>query len=196
MSHASASDEALMSAFARGDETAYAELVHRHGAPLKAYALRLLRNAEQAEDVFVDTFLRVARDRAVWQPTGSVRGWLFTIAHRICLDLLRKRRRDQEREPQIIAFEASRQVQASPEAAAEVGELADALELAIAELPVGHREVVLLRLVHGLTGAETAAVVGLDEEQVRSQLSYARKRIRAALEAGRPAVGARARRSG
>lgn len=183
-------DDALMTAFARGDERAYAELVRRHGLALKAYALRILGNPELAEDVFCETFLRVARERDRWQPTGSVRGWLFTIAHRQCIDVLRRRKLDSEREAQVIAIETARQRQPTP---AEAAELNQALEAAIGQLPLGHREVVLLRLVHGLSAAETGTILGLDEEQVRSRLSYARKRVRELLEA--PGLGAR-RRSG
>jgi RNA polymerase sigma-70 factor (ECF subfamily) len=179
---AAATDEDLMRAFVRGNERAFAVLVDRHGKDVKAYALRLLRNAESAEDVFVETFTRVAQHRDRWEPKGTLRGWLFTIAHRLCLDGLRQRQLQKERHPHVIELELGRALQPSPEAEAMLQELAGELEAAIARLPEGHREVLLLRVVHGLSSEETAAIVGLDEEQVRSQLSYARKRVRASIE--------------
>jgi RNA polymerase sigma-70 factor, ECF subfamily len=137
--------------------------------------------------VFVETFLRVARERDRWRPTGSVRGWLFTMAHRQCLDILRRRKRDAARELQVIALETARRQ-------TDEGE-GEALEAAIGRLGQEHREVILLRLVHGLSSAEAAAILGLDEEQVRSRLSYARKRVREMLEAEDIRPGVR-RRSG
>ena len=76
----------------------------------------------------------------------------------------------------------SRRVSPSPEARAALGEEADRLEQALGQLPESHREVLLLRAIHGLSGAETAAVLGLCEDQVYNQLSYARKRLAVLLE--------------
>jgi RNA polymerase sigma-70 factor (ECF subfamily) len=171
-------DADLMRAFALGNERAFAVLVDRHGRDIKAYAVRMLRNAELAEDVFVETFTRVAAHKGRWEARGSVRGWLFTIAHRLCIDMLRDRQRALANQSKIIELEVGRQVQPSPEAEAMLQQLAAELEKAIARLPEAHRQVLLLRVMHGLSSEETAQIVGLDEEQVRSQLSYARKQIR------------------
>lgn len=179
-----ATDEELLLATGRRREAAFAVLVERHGATIKAYALRLLRSPEQAEEVFVDTFARVAARGGRWESRGTVRGYLFTIAHRLCIDHLRQRRRDRLAWPHVVALEQERSVHPSPEAEVALGQTAQALERAIAALPEGHRQVLLLRAVHGLSSEETARVVGLDESQVRSQLSYARKHLRETLAQG------------
>jgi len=186
-------DADLLRAFARGREDAFAVLMERHGSAVKGYALRTLRSPEQAEDVMVETFLRVAAARGRWEDRGSVRGWLFTVAHRLCIDQLRRRRLERQSLPRVVELEADRGMAPSPEAEALLGETARELERALAQLSPEHRTVLLLRVVHGLSSEETAAAVGLDESQVRSQLSYARKRIRELIELAPDEGRARAR---
>jgi RNA polymerase sigma-70 factor (ECF subfamily) len=138
----------------------------------------MLHSPQQAEEVYVETFLRVARDRVEWQQRGTVRGYLFTIAHRLCLDILRQRRVMREAVPHLVQLAETRPPSPSPEAQAVLSEQAAALEELLARLPAEHREVLLLRVVHGLSAAETAEALGLDEDRVNSQVSYARKRLR------------------
>lgn len=159
-------------------QDAFAELVARYGSSVKGYAYRMLRCSETAEDVYVDTFERLLRKRDDWKAQGSVRSLIFTIAHNRCIDLLRKRKRQREALPHLVHIEQNRRVQPSPEGRAALNQLADALEIAIGRLPAAHREVLLLRTVHGFSGQDVAQMVGLDEGQVRSQLSYARKELR------------------
>ena len=183
MSLAATKDEKLLRAFGKGRHDAFEELVRRYGGPIKGYALRLLRNAELAEEVYVDTFERVARFGAKkWDQRGTVKSWLFTIAHNRCIDLLRAQRRAHDANPDVVALERTRYFTPNPEAEAALGELTEHLETAIQSLSDDHRQVLLLRTIHGLSSKEVAEIVGLDESQVRSQLSYARKCLRAELK--------------
>lgn len=185
-------DPALLAAFADGDESAFATLLARHGPTIKGYALRMLQSPQQAEDVYVDTFLRVAQARGRWEERGTVRSWLFTIAHRLCLDVLRRRKVARLAVPHLVELGWGAP-QPSPEARALLRERADALEEALAQLPEEHREVLLLRVVHGLSTAEAAQALGLTAQQVDSQVSYARKRLRQLL-ASEDEAAPRARR--
>lgn len=175
-------DIELITAWRRGSEPAFSELVERHGAAIKGYALRMLRNREQAEDVYADTFVRVAQSKGTWQDRGSVRSWLFTIAHRLCIDVIRKRRTVRDTSKQVLQLQLERGWTPSPEAAAALGERVAWLEHCLQTLPEESRQVVLLRLVHGLTGEECAQVLGLKRSQVDSKLSYARRLLRESLE--------------
>ncbi len=177
------SDPQLLALFSRGRESAFEELVRRHGPSIKGYALRMLHSPEQAEEVYAETFLRVAVARGTWEDRGTVRSWLFTIAHRLCLDILRRRATERRAQPGVLDMSASWSVPPSPEASALMGEQAARLEQAMAALPTEHREVLLLRVVHGLSAAECASTLGVREDQIHSQLSYARKKLRELLEA-------------
>lgn len=178
----SARDTQLLAEFARGQQRAFDVLVHRHGGDVKAYALRVLRSAEQAEEVYVEAFTKLAQLACKWKQRGTVRGFLFTAAHHQCMDILRKRRTVREANAQLVQMERTRTFQPSPEAVAQLGEFADELERALAELPEKHRHVLLLRTVHGLSAEETAQVTGLDPSQVHSRVSYARKELRKRLQ--------------
>jgi RNA polymerase sigma-70 factor (ECF subfamily) len=175
-----ADDVALLAAYLRGDTSAFETLVRRHGADLKGFALRMLGSKEAAEDVFVESFSRLAVVATRWRAGGTVRGFLFTTARRLCLD---ERRRQRSHRGAMLAYSDMPPIAArpGPEALAVLGELASALEEAIASLPAPHREVLLLRLVHGFDGRETADMLGVSEEQVRSMLSYARRLARESL---------------
>lgn len=175
-------DEDLLRAFGRGQDSAFEELVVRHGAALKSYALRMLHSPEQAEEVYEETFLRVLRQRGTWETRGTVRGYFFTIARRLCLDVLRRRKLEREASSTLLVMAESRAVAPSPEASAMLGQRARQLEDALGQLSPEHRDVLLLRAIHGLDTAETAAVLGIDPAQVYDRLSYARKRLARLLE--------------
>lgn len=175
-------DPLLLRLLGRGHHAAFDELVSRHGAAVKAYALRMLHNPEQAEEIYSETFLRVATAQGAWEERGTVRGWLFTIAHRLCIDVLRRRATERRLMPGVLEMSSTYSVPASPEASALMGEQAAMLERALASLPVEHRQIVLLRVLHGLSASECADALGLREDQVHSQLSYARRRLREHME--------------
>ncbi len=176
-----ASDLQLLRAYRGGDESGFDALVGRHARAVKAYALRMLKSPEHAEEIYVETFLRVATAKGRWDDRGTVRGWIFTIAHRLCIDALRRRRTEREALPHLVALADHLSVRPSPEALAALGQRAERLEVALAALPDEHRNVLLLRTVHGLSAAEVAQTLDSTEEQVHSQLSYARKRLRVLL---------------
>lgn len=188
----STTDEELMGAWMRGDERAFSTLVRRHGAAIKGFAFRMLRNDDEAEDVLSETFLRMAT--SAWKPSGSARGWLFTIARRLCLDILRHRRILRASVPHLVELDWGAPTP-NPEARALLKEQAEWLEAGLARLPEEHREVLLLRMVHGLSAAEVGMVLGLQEDQVHSQVSYARKRLRLVLEEADGACEGRGERS-
>lgn len=176
------SDEQLLDLYRRGQTAAFEELHRRYAEPIKGFALRMLQNHEQAEEITVDTFLRVATAGGVWEDRGTVRAWLYTIARRLCLDLLRRRATERRGLTGVVEIERFRVPTPSPEARMALGEAAGVLERALAALPPEHREVLLLRTVHGLSAAEVASSLGVGSEVVDSRLSYARKRLRVLME--------------
>ncbi len=174
-------DAALLARYRGGDERAFDALVDRWGSAIKGYAIRMLGSRDQAEDIFVETFVRAAAAEGPWESRGTVRAWLFTIARRLCIDVLRRRKVEREARRGLVHLADLRGADPSPEARAILGEQAAGVEAAIAALRPEHREVLLLRAVHGLSERETAGAVGRTVPQVRSQLHYARSRVRELL---------------
>src|SRR5687767_12650361 len=96
----------------------------QHRGHLRAVAYRMLGSLDEADDAVQETWLRAARAGA--GEIGSVRGWLTTIAGRVCLDLLRARRRRREEATDLASFEP-----AGGENPAEEAALADSVGLAM-----------------------------------------------------------------
>ena len=66
-----------------------AELVRTLGRPVYGYAISVLGKAVEAEEVVSETFLRVCKSKEQYSGRGSLRAWVFRIAHRLCVDALR-----------------------------------------------------------------------------------------------------------
>ena len=80
------SDEQLMSDVAQGDMAAFEQLVRRHQVSVWNTAFRFLRNADDAEDIAQETFLRVLRAAGRYRPTATFRTYLYRIVTRLCRD--------------------------------------------------------------------------------------------------------------
>lgn len=85
-------DKSLIEAHCRGDKTAFGELVRRYGDSILGYLMRMSRNREEAEDLFQETFKRVAESAHTFRGS-QFKSWLFTIATNVAIDGLRRRRR-------------------------------------------------------------------------------------------------------
>src|SRR5512137_2879333 len=85
-------DESLVAAHLRGDPAAFRELVRRYGDGVLGYLFHMTGSRDQAEDLFQETFQRV-HEKARTYRGGSFKSWLFTIATRVTIDTIRRRKR-------------------------------------------------------------------------------------------------------
>jgi len=136
----------------------------------------MLRRREEAEEVCVDAFCRIVEGR--WKPSGGFRAYLYTVTHRLCLDRLRRRGR-WGKVANLLRFDTV--PDSSPEAAAITDQRLARLEKAIAVLPEQHRAAVLLFYGQEMPSREVAQVLDMTDQQLRSALSYARRRLRKEL---------------
>ena len=86
-------DEELMQDLQRGEMEAFDALYERHARLLFNFIRRLLRDESLAEDVFQETCMRVLDSAGRFDPRARFRTWLYTVAHNLCMDELRRRRR-------------------------------------------------------------------------------------------------------
>src|SRR4029453_9457192 len=86
------SDETLFRAWCAGDAAALETLFRRWQAPLGRHLSRMLDDPAAAEDLVVETFLRLHRHRERWREGPPLRPWLFTIAPNLARNRLRARR--------------------------------------------------------------------------------------------------------
>jgi RNA polymerase sigma-70 factor (ECF subfamily) len=181
-------DEALMSAYGRGDSHAFRTLYLRYHEKLHRYLLRLAAGPEEAEEVFQDVWISIIRGRERYEPRAPFAAWLFSIAHRRAADRWRElgrhapdagRRADGDGEGLEDLLPA---ITHTPERDAGSQALGQALLEAIAQLPLPQREAFLLRAEGDLSLDDIAAATGVSRETAKSRLRYAHNRLRAALE--------------
>lgn len=173
-------DAELVTRAAEGDATAYRELVARHAARLHQYALRLTRNAHEAEDILQEAWLRVWQRAGDYEPTARVTTWLHRIVHNLAVDKLRVRGRFSELTEEELAPVSTEQP-----ALLEAKRDAQTLRAAIDRLP--ERQAAALSLVHlsGLSPEEAQEVLGVSAEALESLLSRARRKLKDELTATR-----------
>jgi RNA polymerase sigma-70 factor (ECF subfamily) len=163
-------------------------------------AVRLTRDADIAQDLVQDTYLKAFRARARFVPGTNLKAWLYTILH----NTWRNRRRDRAR-ARVEADSETLEVMAeqgaeglllppdSPEARLVNATLSDDLRTALDDLPEAFRETVWLRDVEELSYQEIATVLAIPIGTVMSRLSRGRRQLyRALTAAGRNVRGAAA----
>lgn len=173
------SDISLLNDFAKGSEEAFTVLMNRHSSSVKSYALRILHNEEQAEEICTETFFRIAVQKGEWEDRGySFRSYLFRIVYNLSIDVVRKRNVHRKKEGEVIQFSQIQRIQRTPEEDLEQKERAYMLQRAMAELPKIEQELILLRTTNGFSSKETASILNLKVSQVDAKYAYARKKLK------------------
>lgn len=172
------STEALVGRARDGDTRAFEALYRRSVGRVYALCLRMVRDAQSAEELTQDVFVRA------WQRLESFRGesQFTTWLHRLAVNVVLQERRSKGRR------ESREELMADPEvfggrAREETPGTRVDLERAIAGLPDGARRVVVLRDVYGYKYDEIATMQGVALGTVKAQIHRARRLIRERLEA-------------
>jgi RNA polymerase sigma-70 factor, ECF subfamily len=181
--------EISVEALRSGDREAFAQLVETYSGQMYRLALKMLNDAQDAEDVLQNTFIKAFQHVAGFEGRSSLSTWLYRIAANEALMMIRKRR------PGIIEMDAEL-VDADdadrapsefvdwgllPEEELLSGEAKKELEQAVQNLPEKLRIVFLLRDIEGLSIQETAQALELHETAVKTRLLRARLRLREEL---------------
>jgi RNA polymerase sigma-70 factor, ECF subfamily len=178
-------DEAVVARVLAGDTEAFALLVRRYQAPLFRTAMALVLDRDTAADLVQDAFVRAYRHLDTCRDPARVGAWLFrTLRHR-CLDHLKEARR---RDVRLDAVAPPADPAGGPDAIVQRAELRRALKRALAQLPLGQREALLLRTVEGLSYETMADRLGVSVSALKMRVLRARETLAAAL--GRDTRGA------
>jgi RNA polymerase sigma-70 factor, ECF subfamily len=170
-------DRLLVSRFLeRRDEAAFRALYARHTDTLYRFLLRLTGRAADAEEGVQETWVRACRglDRFAWR--SALGTWLAGIAIRWWREERRRRGTNQD-----AAWDEAFLDDAPAPPLGEVAIDRIDLERALGELSLGYREAILLHDVYGHTHSEIAEMLDVDEGTSKSQLSRARRALRARL---------------
>jgi RNA polymerase sigma-70 factor (ECF subfamily) len=167
------SDEDLMVRVQAGDSHALAALIDRWRGPLYAFLWR--RAGDGADDLFQESWIRVARARDRFDTSRRFSTWLFQIANNLCRD--RWRRLDARRRA-LDSFREELRATGDEASAPQLPADSD-LVRRLERLPERLREVLVLRYYQDLGEAEVAEVLGIPRGTVKSRLHAA---VRAARE--------------
>jgi RNA polymerase sigma-70 factor (ECF subfamily) len=173
------SDAALVRRVAIGDTEAFDLLVARYSAPLYSFAARLVRSAEDGEDLVQQAFLNAWQALRAGVRPLRLAPWLFRITRNLCFDHLEKRRPDRLEDDAAERLRAPER--AEPEHAAERAQALADVTTALGAIPASQREVLLLRELHGFDYAAIASILGISEKAVKSLLHRARGSLAAAV---------------
>lgn len=176
-------DRELVEAAQNGDVDAFGALMRRHQRRVYRLALHLVRNAAEAEDVTQDTFVRAygALDR--FDGRSEPFTWIYRIAVNLSLNAIRSRKTSDRSstpdDPRVEPLLVERRAKlASPEAASEDKELAEALLAGIDKLSETLRTTLHLAVVDGLSHADIGKILGCSEGTVAWRVHEARRRLR------------------
>lgn len=172
------SDEALLSRIAGGEERASRLMALRYLPRIVALGERMLGSRAEAEDVAQETFMRIWKASADWQP-GRARfsTWVHKVATNLCIDRLRKRR------PLPLEGEALDVPDPAPDAEAQTAgsQQSARLSAALQKLPERQRLAIVLVHYQELGNREAADILGTSVEAVESLLGRARRTLRKIL---------------
>jgi RNA polymerase sigma factor (sigma-70 family) len=176
-----ASERDLVERLRRGDGVAFDSIYAAFRAPIFGFLARLSGRRDLAEELMQETFVRLAARATTLREDTRIGAWLYTVARNLHLSHARETALDGARIDRAGLEDPVRPATPYEEAAA--GETQRALEQALASLPPGYREVLLLVAVERLEPGEAAQVVGVSPETLRQRLSRARTMMKEAMAA-------------
>jgi RNA polymerase sigma-70 factor, ECF subfamily len=181
-------DNFSLAALQSGDKAELARLVDVDSPKIFSLALRILGNSQDAEDVLQETFLKAFSHLAEFEGRSSISTWLYRIATNEALMLMRKRKPevslplsdepDEEDAPEPVVVVDWHPL---PEQELQSAEARRFLQQAVQSLSPALRTVFILRDIQGLSIRETAEVLDISEEAVKTRLLRARLKLREEL---------------
>ena len=169
------------------DEAAIREIIRSNNRRLYRLARGILRNDSEAEDVVQETYVRAFTHLDSFRGGSSFGTWLGRIAINEALGRLRRRRARVETslEPELLNAEIIPfpvPTASDPEKTMAQRQIQNVVEQAIDELPEPFRIVFMTRVVEGMNVEETAEILGLKPETVKTRLYRARAALRENVE--------------
>ena len=180
-------DERLVDETLAGDRDAFGALVLRHQRGLVNYIFRLVGSRDVASDLSQEVFLKVFVSLDSFDPRYRFTTWLYRVASNRAIDHLRRR------QPRTLSLSQPASGDDAPAAPAIAGtdpspddilrgrELADRISEAIALLPTGYRQLILLRHRQNCRYDEISRITRLPIGTVKNRIFRAREMLRARL---------------
>jgi len=181
--YSSTSDDKLVRAAQKGDMAAFEELIARHRDKLYARAFSMMRSEEEAIDLSQEAWVKGWQRLKQFQGESSFVTWMTRIVINLCLDQLRKHKRQRAESIELMEEESGgveRQmpiVTVNPTEGLERRELRQRIDRALGQLSYEHRTVLILHEFEELEYKEIAKRMACSIGTVMSRLFYARRKM-------------------
>lgn len=181
-------DEELMLAICKGDQSAYQTVVKEHFKPISHYAYRLLGNQKDTEDITQEVFLKLWVNAATWKPEKSkLTTWLHRITHNLCVDYLRKHSRvqtqDNFEENLVDSSEETndRNANFTQQDLNRDSEKIRILDNALNQLPENQRSAIMLCTVQNFSNKEAAVIMNVSVKALESIIARAKRSLKSII---------------
>jgi len=163
----------ILERFAKGDLDAFEELFRQFQSRVYAWIVRIVRDRGVAEDLTVETFWRIYRSRARFDPQGNFGAWAYRIATNLALNHIRRRRPEEELPEDVTQAE-------SPDPAVQ-HEMSSQIKRVLLQLPVKLQVAVTMALLEERPYCEIAEALGVPLGTVKSRVFRAVRIMRKQL---------------
>jgi len=187
-------DESLMLEHGRGNDAAYAELLRRHQKGVLNYIFRMVQNRQVAEELTQEVFIAIVKNGERYQPTAKFTTYLYTIASNvISKEWARQKRRpklfsisswwsDRGDDDEFNPLDHIGDERVNTVLTFQRGEVSEAVNAALKNLPEHQREAFVLRRFQDLSYEEIADVLEVPVGTVKSRIVRAERALRPYLE--------------
>ncbi len=181
------SDHHLIAEFKAGSMEAMEKIVERYENQVFTFGLKMCGHVQDAEDIAQETFLNAFRYLARFREETKLRNWLFKIAARACIRKRRKKKCEPDKEISLESFVHKNGNHAKyeipdwsddPSDNVLRAELKQVIDAAVLSLPTKYRLVFNLRDIEGFNTEETAEILGISVQSVKTRLHRARLFLR------------------
>ncbi|MBD8069109.1 RNA polymerase sigma factor [Bacillus sp. PS06] len=139
----------------------------QHSKSVLDFILLMVRDYQQAEDLTHETFIKAFSYLDSFKNHSSEKTWLFSIAHNVTVDFLRKKKPSRLL-TEVLLFQKDKSF--LPEEAIQIKEESQEVYKAIGRLKESYRKVIILRKIKGFSTEDTARILGWSESKVKSTL--------------------------
>jgi RNA polymerase sigma-70 factor (ECF subfamily) len=181
------SDQDLVQAYIKGDQSAIEFLINRHRSKVFTYIILTIKNQQLAEDLFQETFIKVIQSLKAgkYRDNGKFLSWVIRIAHNLIIDHFRKEKQMNaisNDDSEVDLFNSKKLSDSNIEELIIDSQIKSEIRILISELPDDQREVVLLRHYGGLSFKEIADQTDVSINTALGRMRYALINLRKLIQ--------------
>jgi RNA polymerase sigma-70 factor, ECF subfamily len=165
-----------------GNSDAFRVIVDHYQSFAYAVAFRFLNQAEEAEDVVQESFIRLWKNLSKYRPEVLLSTWLYRIITNLCLDFLKSTYAKQQKNQRDVQTEYLLKSNGEVDEELNVVELNEMIQRAATKLTPKQKAVFILRDLEELPVAEVCVILSMTAGNVKSNLYYARQQIGESLK--------------